>query len=103
MTGRPPPVRRPDGRWYRPRSIRTVFCEDWAHDMPACVLVLGTHDERLAMPLASAEASYRLGDILFDAIGEPGWWRDGYDYNGRMWLPDPVAGAAGVRFEVRER
>jgi hypothetical protein len=103
-TTRLPTIIRPNGKVYRPRKIRAIYCEN-DYGQRDSVIVLGTHDELLAMPIASGEARYRMGstNFLFDAIGETGWWREAIERGERVVRYDDVHGAAGVRFDVEER
>lgn len=93
------PVTRPNGKLYRPRRLRAFYCED-DYTGQAEVLVLGTHAQSVALPLAFAEANYRLADGSLDAVPSPGWWRDGFENGERAWVYDDVRGAAGLRFVI---
>lgn len=98
------PVKRPNGKIYRPRKIRAIYAED-EYARRGNVYVLGTHDVYRALELASAEARYRIGsaNFMIDAIGEVGWWRTAMDRGERVVVWDEFRGAAGVRFECEER
>ncbi|WP_134667880.1 hypothetical protein [Amycolatopsis sp. CFH S0078] len=98
------PVKRPNGKIYRPRKIRAIYCPDY-DGLRDSVFVLGTHDVTSALELASAEARYRIGStrFLLDAIGEVGWWRTTMDRGEPVVVWDEFRGAAGVRFECEER
>jgi hypothetical protein len=98
------PIERPNGKIYRPRKIRAIYCENH-HGQRDSVIVLGTHDVIGALDTAALEAQYRAGhaDILIDAVGEIGWWREAIERGERVVIDDDVRGAAGVRYEFEER
>lgn len=96
------PVRRPDGRLYRPRKIRTVLLN---LDEPALdpeVAVLGTHNEAVAQRHARAEVqAYDRGlDVVYPMRT---WLRQAVRNNEPYYEVDRVRGAAAVLFKVRER
>ena len=93
----PVPVERPDGRLYRPRKViaNAVVDDD---EILTAVVVLGTHDVARAQPLADDYAAWQLGRGYVAVNPVTGWWRDGWSYGRRVWLPDPVRGRAGVWF-----
>lgn len=93
------PVVRPNGKLYRPRKLRAIYFEN-DHLGRYGVLVLGTHTQSVGLPLAGAEARYRVEGGVLDAIPEEGWWRDGFECGERAWVWDEVHGAAGLRFEI---
>lgn len=98
------PVERPNGKIYRPRKIRAIYCENpYGHRND--VFVLGTHDLIGALEVAAGEVRYRLGGpyFLIDAVGEIGWWREMLHNGERVVIADEVRGAAGIRYEVEER
>jgi hypothetical protein len=99
------PITRPNGKVYRPRKIRAIYCENDCAGRRDSVIVLGTHDVTVAMPIAIGEARYRISSstYLFDAVGEVGWWREAIERGERVVIYDDVRGAAGIRFEVEER
>jgi hypothetical protein len=98
------PITRPNGKVYRPRKIRAIYCEN-PYGRRNDVFVLGTHDVIGAVETAAVEARYRIGhsEFLFDAVGEIGWWREMLHNGERVVVDDEVRGAAGIRFEVEER
>lgn len=93
------PVRRPNGKLYRPRRLRSFYCED-DHLGQYAILILGTHTQSVALPLAMGEANFWVEGGVLDAVPEPGWWRDGFEYGERAFVWDEVRGAAGLRFEI---
>lgn len=102
MTTTPPPaIPRPNGRLYRPRSIRVQAWEndDWPETCG--VIVLGTHDLTVARPLAEQwcrrwhGATYAIDPAL-------GWWRAGYHYGRPMWFRDETRGAAGISWTASD-
>lgn len=97
------PITRPNGKVYRPRKIREIYCEN-DYGRRNDVFVLGTHDLLGAAGRAVAEARYRIGhsEFLLDAVGEIGWWREMVQRGERVVISDEVRGAAGIRFEVEE-
>jgi hypothetical protein len=103
-TTRLPAIIRPNGKVYRPRKIRAIYCEN-QYGRRDDVFVLGTHDLSGALEFAAGEARYRIGhsEFLMDALGEIGWWRESIDRGERVVIRDDVRGAAGVRFEFEER
>jgi hypothetical protein len=99
-----PPIERPNGKIYRPRKIRAIYCEN-PYGRRNDVFVLGTHDLIGALEAAAGEVRYRLGGpyFLIDAVGELGWWREMLHSGERVVVSDDVRGAAGIRYEVEER
>ena len=97
MTERLPPIKRPNGKLYCPRRI--VAHEVGGEDgITEGVLILGTHDEARAKPLADQFAQYLLGSgyAALDPLG--GWYRDGFESGQRQWVSDKERGRAGVWF-----
>jgi hypothetical protein len=96
------PVRRPDGRLYRPRKIAAYPVSD-SDELFSGVCVLGTHDLAVAQPLADKLAYRELGGGWSATEPETGWFREGYDRGSPVWLRDEVTGRAGIMFrEVTE-
>jgi hypothetical protein len=93
-----PPIRRPDGRLYRPRRIVVIPWDDWHGSSGA--LVLGTQDIGHARVLAEAECRYRWDSYAGRAA--LGWWRDGFENGERAWVWDVVRGRAGVSFRAQD-
>lgn len=91
-----PAIERPNGKTYRPRKIVVEPIE--RPDGGYAVIVFGTHDVEFAWPLATTWIKAETDPQ--DAAGEPrvGWWRDGYIYGERTWIPDDDLGRAGVWF-----
>jgi hypothetical protein len=93
---------RPDGRTYRPRKPG-LRAHAWENDdgTNGCI-VLGTLDPNgLTRDRARDACAMWFGDPdSFDVTNAtPGWWRDGYGWNGREWVTDERRGAPGVRYE----
>lgn len=93
------PVRRPNGKLYRPRKL-VAFMLD-AEPENTRVLVLGTHDVTRARALA------RLLVTAHDRGYEPvnpitGWWRSGIRNYATWFEQDERRGRAGVSFEIGE-
>lgn len=97
------PIVRPNGKVYRPRKIRAIYCEN-EYGGRDDVFVLGTHDVTAALDTASREASFHFGGApsVIDAFGEIGWFREAIERGERVIRDDEIRGAAGVRFEVKE-
>jgi hypothetical protein len=93
------PVVRPNGKLYRPRTLRVIYVED-DNISRYGVLVLGTRNQSVGLSLAGAEARYRVEGGVLDAIPDEGWWRDGFENGERVWVYDDVHGAAGLRFRI---
>lgn len=92
-----PPVRRPDGRWYVPRTLTAERVGD-DDEMMTGVIVFGTHIAAVAQPLADALAARELGAGWHAVYSGGGWWRDGFEHGRRCWLTDETHGRAGVLF-----
>ena len=102
-TDAPPlePIKRRNGKTYRPRKITVgVWQDDNTWEWRAGVVVLGTHDVARARVLADDWIrSY------FDmAAGEAtvGWYRLAMRDNEYQWVNDNERGRAGVWFEATE-
>lgn len=106
-----PPIERPNGKIYRPRTIQPVALgfEDEITD----IIVFGTHDVRYAEIIAQPELERISGEFFYDdplAISGPGrkvWRRRdlaawGGDYDGPQYVyaESPEHGRAGVMFPV---
>jgi hypothetical protein len=103
MTGIPlAPVRRDNGRWYRPRTISCAAVHDEDANLTA-VIVFGTHDAVAVRPLAQESIGYWLGPDYEACVPIAGWWRDTILRGDRTWAPDPIRGRAGIWFDVAER
>ena len=98
MTERPEVITRPDGRPYSPRKLVAHAVANDDEDLVG-VLVLGTHDVLRARALADKYVAWQIGDDYAAVTYSTGWWRDGFEYGCRRWVPDPVRGRAGVMFE----
>jgi hypothetical protein len=95
----PPPVTRPDGRIYRPRTMTAHAVTDPDDgDTLSGVVVLGTHDPGAAQPLADAYAAWQLGRGHVAVSPVAVWWRDGFTYGRRGWVTDEKHGRAGTWF-----
>lgn len=96
----PKPVKRPNGKLYRPRKIRVVVLDfDYWEDM-SC-LVLGTHDVEAARELAALEI-HRYDPGLHPGEARLGWWRQSIRNGDPYYDSDPERGAAGVSFDITE-
>jgi hypothetical protein len=92
-----PPIRRQDGRLYRPRKVTAhVLAEDG--DLMCGVIVTGTHDAGRALRLARDLVARELGTGYEPVLSGCGWWRNGYEGGRRCWVTDEERGAAGVLF-----
>lgn len=100
-----PPVRRPDGRLYRPRKLPTALL--LGEDEILAVAVMRTHDAVRARRLALQE----LFKVCPDGrwwLGEPelrwGRWRPDRLIDGQTWVavPDGASGTPAVFFEIEE-
>jgi hypothetical protein len=93
----PDPIQRPNGKPYRPRRVTANAIAD--EDQILCgVMVLGTHDQIWAQPIADEYASWQLGEGCRAAAPLPGWYRDGFEGGRRCWVTDEARGRAGVWF-----
>lgn len=97
-----PAIRRPNGRLYRPRNLAAVMLSD-EDGIESAVLVLGTHGQEAARPLADDSARRYAGRGYVAVNPVPGWWRDGIERGERVWVWDDVTGRAGLRFEITEK
>jgi hypothetical protein len=98
------PIERPNGKPYRPRSIRTAVWEDddaWSEWRGGAV-VMGTHDVEAARPLATAAIRRHFDAELVAANPEVGWWRLSFHFGELRWMPDEQRGPAGVMFTAVE-
>ena len=90
-------VQRPNGKTYRPRKVAWHAwdnAECWPYE-GAGVVVLGTQDVEGCREQATRMVQHwDLGDFADDP--RVGWFRDGFRGGERMWMDDPVRGAAGV-------
>lgn len=97
MADQIPVVTRPNGKPYRPRRITANAVAD--EDQNLCgVIVLGTHDQLRAQPLADEYARWQLGEGCKAAEPRCGWYRDAFEGGGRRWVTDEERGRAGVWF-----
>lgn len=105
MTSPPPAIVRPNGKTYRPHSIRVEVWEDhddvWSEWRGGAV-VLGTHDVEVAQPLADAAIKRSFNAELIAADPEVGWWRLSFHFGELRWMPDEQRGPAGVYFTAKE-
>lgn len=86
---------RPNGKPYRPRSIRVVGWDvDWRDDTLWQVAVLGTHD--IAVARQYAAFGYHCPFLINP---EAGWVRLGMYRGEPTWIHDDVRGAACVIFD----
>jgi hypothetical protein len=90
-----PPIQRPNGKTYRPRTLRVVGW-DCYYTQPESwqVAVLGTHDVDVARALA--RNGYHCPYLVNP---ETGWVRLGMDRGEPTWVHDDVRGAAAVIFD----
>lgn len=95
-------MNRPDGRPYRPRKPG-LRARPWGEvgDRHG-VIVFGTLDTERARTFAAETITYWHDAKCHPVRPEPGWWRDGYNYEGRAWIPDDKRGAPGVSFTCEE-
>jgi hypothetical protein len=92
------PVRRPDGRLYRPRKIIAFILD--AEPEYARVLVLGTHDIGTARELAERALRNWGCEPVNPVLG---WWRSAIRNHAVWFEADERRGRAGVSFEIGER
>lgn len=93
------PVERPNGKLYRPRLIRAHMIDD--EDHWPFVVVLGTHDKKVALPVAQKELDQNENGLLARPIC-PVWYRLTISNYETCWIWDDVRGAAGVLFATEE-
>jgi hypothetical protein len=91
------PVRRPDGRLYRPRKLSAEGVEE--DGILSGVLVFGTHDPEIARPLADELAAQQAGRSYRALDPVSGWWRGGIAGGERCWVGDEKSGRAAVLFQ----
>jgi hypothetical protein len=91
------PITRPNGKIYRPRK---VVCHSWENDpgFEEGVVILGTHDVEACRAFATEMVQYWIKGEVADNP-RVGWFRDGFESGRRMWVDDPVRGAAGVMWD----
>jgi hypothetical protein len=97
VPGKLPPVRRPNGKLYRPRKIIAYPVAD-ADELTSGVCVLGTHDIERARKLADKCVHSWIESEWVAAGPEVGWFREGYESGRPMWTRDEIRGRAGVMF-----
>lgn len=91
---------RPSGKPYRPRKAG-LRAHSWEGEDDCGVVVFGTLDPERARPFAAQMCGYWYGMPL--AVDpEPGWYRDGFAYGERRWVPDGKRGAPGVIFRAED-
>ena len=93
----PPPVTRPNGKLYRPRSIRVDYIDDDGNhpeNYPAKTVVLGTHDIAIAQQRVSTG---RACQYLISP--RTAWLRLGFEGGELRWVHDEAHGAACVIFD----
>lgn len=92
-----PPIERPNGKPYRPRSVRVDYMDDDGNpfqDYPYKTVVLGTHDVDAARARAQTG---RVCEYLINPRAD--WLRLGYESGQLCWIRDEVRGAACVIFD----
>ena len=97
------PVKRPDGRMYRPRNVEAHAVAD-ADEITTGVVVLGTRDVARAQKLADAYIAWQVDarQVAADPCGV--WWRDSFASGHRQWVTDERHGRAGIWFrEIVEK
>lgn len=95
MTETLPPITRPNGKLYRPRSLRVVGWDDHStYPESWQVAVLGTHD--IARAREEARHGYHCPHLINP---ETGWVRLGMRRGDPHWVYDEVRGAACVIFD----
>jgi hypothetical protein len=92
-----PPVQREDGRWYVPRKLIAERCAD-DYDELTGVIVFGTHNPKVAQPVADKLVAAEIGSGHRAVYSGGGWWRDGFERGERRWIGDEVKGRAAVLF-----
>lgn len=93
MTETPPPITRPNGKLYRPRTIRVVGWDwEWG-DVPWQVAVLGTHN--IALARSHAPRGFHCPRLVRPQLS---WMRKGMRDGEPFWVVDDVRGAACVVF-----
>lgn len=98
-----PAVERPNGKLYRPRTIRTEIIQgSWPYE--DAILVLGTDNIDWAIDIARRVVSEYDGDLYPCQLGAVfGWWRKGINHNERAWVYDSARGACGWSFNLESR
>lgn len=88
---------RPNGKLYRPRSIRYQPWDNDNHYDGLCgVIVLGTHDVDRAKALAEEGCQHWYG--LHADRPDIDWFRLTYVGGELVWTRDAERGAAGIKF-----
>jgi hypothetical protein len=101
--GRPPAIRRPNGKVYRPRK---VVVRTWDNEEAYGVFddygvfVLGTHNIVAAEPLATERIRRQWDSDLVAVKPERRWVRLGYLGGELAWIEDPERGRAAVQFHA---
>lgn len=88
-------ILRPDGRMYRPRKPPRAILVGDDYD---CVLVLGTHDLKLAQETAQKLLSVELGSDFTACSSERGWFEEKFRWGERTWIYNSERGQAGIMF-----
>ena len=95
-----PPIKRPDGRMYRPHRITVIRLDnDPTCNQDPWTIVLGTHDPDFAYQVADGR-----GGTCDHLAANPSleWRRLGWEAGERAWIDDPARGAACVIFTETE-
>lgn len=95
-----PVIIRPNGKPYRPRSVKAHSWDNEEDQGPGAdcgVVVLGTHDVVRAQPLAERACDAWFG-VKHAITPEIGWFRRAY----HGWMRDTKRGAAGVMFTASD-
>lgn len=93
-----PVIMRPNGKPYRPRGIRTAH---WDNEDTCGVIILGTHDIEMALPLAAGGCQYYFGS-QYAIKPEVAWFRQGMERGDPVWFRDEKRGRAGVMFTASD-
>ncbi|NUT46734.1 MAG: hypothetical protein HOV94_05350 [Saccharothrix sp.] len=106
MATRPPAIRRPNGRLYRPGSVRAHLWGDEDDDRTVHrwgYHVLGTHDVELTRAVAAEAMALSFSDHPEATIMRPRpgrWLRLRFERCDPVWEEDEEHGAAAVTFHV---
>lgn len=93
-------IERPNGKPYRPRKTE-LRAHAYENEDDCGVIVFGTLDPDRARPFAEQVCNHWYG--MPQAVDpQPGWYRDGFVYGERRWIPDEKRGAPGVMFRAED-